>query len=269
MLIMDWGKLRPDNAKIVMSDLGFEDISGLTIFEILARVGLESHEEVKESFPARLINRGQKINIEGFVADLISTKTLTDSIGNLRPYVGMRIFFPTLVYSEIREYLQTYSRVLSGLKELGFQPTIWLEDRLSVINNGWNIANIKSGTILLRDFFQIQVPDCEVITSSEVSNGISTDFAEKQLSKVTGSDLISILPYRSRYPWSTRVIDVVHFAWMCYLSKQCPGIHLAGSNNKRHYQIFRSKVAGRDLTALLFKLGSEKTLPSIQTKPRL
>ena len=240
-----------------MQDAGIEDIKTLSIVQILNRLHLGSDSEVVEIFP-ELPGR-ERVDISGCVRDFKVQGVVRDVIGALRVYRGSRVYFPTLVNPEPRQYLTLYTNVAKRLCEEGLIFEVWLDDRLSVINNDWNGSVIEEAVSAFRDFFLRETPSCHILVSSQVSLGIPLDFAASYLTKVTGADLISILPYRRRYPWSTRVLDVAHFAWMCYLAQRCPGIHLAGASNKRTYQIFR-QVGGKDLNVLLFQLGSEKAI---------
>ena len=262
MLALDWRIFDRDKANATLLQAGIKDMTELPISQILNDLHLGSNSTVEERFPEESVDKGKRIDISSHIHELICQGLVKDVIGTLKPCHGSRIYFPTLVSPTPRKYLAQYVEVAKRLCEehgrLSF--TVWLEDRLSVINNDWNTEIIREAVGIFRDYFTREIPICKLLVSSDISVGISVDFANTYLAKVNGRDLFSILPYRLRYPWSTRVLDVVHFTWMCYLAQKCPGIHLAGANNKRHYQIFRSKVAGKDLTVLLFKLGSEEAI---------
>jgi hypothetical protein len=270
MLALDWRILDRNKALSTIQEAGIEEIRGLSISEILDALHLGSTADTQESFPKNSTDKSSQVDISTCVSDLKLRNVVRDVIGTLKFHSGSRMYFSTLVSMCPREYLLHYVEVAKRLqKECGeLTFTVWLDDRLSVINNDWHTGNIQKGVDIFRDYFIGKDPNCNLLVSSQVSAGIPLDFANSYLSKVTGGDLISILPYRLRYPWSTRIIDVAHFAWMCYLAQRCPGIHFAGANNKRHYQIFRSKVAGKGLTVLLFKLGSEKPVITVGNVPR-
>ncbi|MDP3983119.1 MAG: hypothetical protein Q8Q65_03530, partial [bacterium] len=166
-------------------------------------------------------------------------------------------YFLTLVGPAIKQYVGQYVEVAKLLTEQyqGFSFVVWLEDRLSALDKGWDQSIVNKAVGGFRDYFSQSTPSCKIMVSSETSSGIPTDFADTHLAKVSGADLISILPYHLRSLRNMRVIDVAHFAWMCYLIQKCPGIHFAGANTVRQYQVFH-KIGGENLTALFIKRGS-------------
>ncbi len=255
MLALDWETIDRNKALTTMREAGIEEIRSLSIAQILEGLHLGSPSSPQENFPKDQLDKSKRIDISSCVDDLKLRNVVADVNGSLKFYCGSRMYFPTLVSPTPRAYLTRYVEVAKQLRKKyeEFTFVVWLEDRLSVINNNWDTNNIREGIKSFQSHFIKEDPECSLLVSSEISSGIPTDFADRYLSKVKGTDLISILPYRLRYPWSTRVLDVAHFAWMCYLAQRCPGIHFVGASNKRHYQIFRSKVAGKDLTVLLFK----------------
>lgn len=259
MLALDWNRMDESRASLTLQQMGIEDMRPLSIAELLDRLQLGSDAPAVENWPAESLDLTHRLNIRPVVDELLRGRVIKDINGTHRPWPGSRVYFPTLVMPQPREYLRGYVQIAGRLRqEYGLDLYILLEDRLSVIKHGWDLTAIRRSVKVFRDYFQRLEPSCTVLVSSEMSAGIPRQFARQHLAKVSGDDLFSILPWRMRGPAATRILDVAHFAWMCYISRACPGIHLVGANNKRHYQIFRSRVAGERLTALLFALGSEQ-----------
>lgn len=252
MLSLDWNNFSQTTAKTTLHNLGLKDISNLAFSEILAKMKLGSEREVQENFPEQSIDRNRPNNIKKTVDNLVAAGIVKDIIGKCKFHYGNNIFFLTLVNPEIKKYMAKYAEVIKHLQEkhAGFNPIIWLEDRLSVIKNGWDIEKINASVSIYQDYFTQAIPKSMILLGSKVSSGIPLDFTNMHLAKLTGNDLLNLLPYYYRNPRSTSVLDVIHFAWMCYLIKKFPGIHLAGANTNRQYQLYH-KFSNGNVTGLL------------------
>jgi hypothetical protein len=252
MLALDWSKLDQTRATTTLYNTGVGSIDKLTLSQILTELNLGSREEAREHFPERSIDRSRSVNIADCVNALTRAGLVKDIIGSRKLYHGSNIYFLTLVSPDIKQYLWRYVEIITYLRKEcnGLNFLVWLEDQLSVMKDGRNEQEIKASIEAYRNFFSQAIQDSKILVSSEVSNGIPIEFANTHLAKLTGNDLLSLLPYYYRNPKSTSVLDIVHFAWMCYLIQKCPGIHLTGANTNRQYQLYH-RISGGNMTALL------------------
>lgn len=256
MQIIDFAKLNCQRLNVAMVDMGMADFNNLPFPKILERLDLSSYRITEEWFPAR--QPSGKIDLSGRIQALRQQNKIVDAIGPTKISSNMPICFSTFVGIKPKEYLKQYidvAKILCG-SSCGLQFVVWLEDTLTVLKNGWNASMAQKAADAYGAFFRKEFPDSQVLLSSEVAPiGIPQSFAEK-LSAITAEEFLSALPFHLRNPMFVKTLDVVHFAWNCYLLHRLPGVYLAGINNKQHFQLFR-KVSDQKITAILLPLGSE------------
>ncbi|MBU1992369.1 hypothetical protein KKG51_01560 [Patescibacteria group bacterium] len=256
MQIIDFTKLNYQRLHVAMADTGVTNFNNLSFPTILERLDLSSNRITEEWFPVQ--QTGGKIDLSGSIQEIRQRKEIVDAIGPTKISSNTPICFSTFVGIKPKEYLKQYVDVAKILCEppCGLQFVVWLEDTLTILKNGWDALMAQKAVNAYRTFFRKEFPDSQVLLSSEVSPvGIPQSFAEK-LSAITVEEFLSALPFHLRNPMFVKTLDVVHFAWNCYLLHRLPGVYLSGINNKRHFQLFR-KVSGQQITAMLLPLGSE------------
>ena len=256
MLLIDFTKLNTQRLMATMAEMGITDFSNLPFLTIIEQLDLGSNKVVEEYFSPQYL--GSKIDLSKTIQLLKHQKKIVDTIGPIKISSNIPVCFSTFVNLKPKEYLKQYvevAKILCGpSKKLRF--VVWLEDTLTILKNGWDTSTIQHAVDVYKAFFLEGFPESQVLISSEVTPvGIPQSFTEK-LSTITSKEFLSVLPFHLRNPMFIKTLDIVHFAWNCYLLHRMPGIYLAGITNKRHFQLFR-KVIGQQITAILLPLGSE------------
>ena len=254
MLAFEWNLLTREMANTTLSKVGIGDITDISFAQILHKLHMESSVTFQEMFPILAVDEHRKINISHCVEKLTRAGIVNDIIGPRKLYYGDKIYFLTLVNPTIKGYLTRYIQIAKQFREdcPELEFAVWLDDRLSVIKTAWDTESIKKSVEIFRDYSLREAPWCKLMISAEISPGIPIKFANEHLTEVTGRDLLSILPHYQRHPDTLTVLNVIHFAWMHYLLHKFPGIHLAGENTNRQYEIFR-KAGEKRITAVLIK----------------
>ena len=256
MQLIDFAKLNRQCLDVTMADMGMADFNDLPFPVVLEQLDLGSNRVTEECFPTQ--QSGGKIDLSGSIQTLKQQRKIVDAIGPTKISSNMPICFSTFVGLNPKEYLKQYVEVAKILCEPHRGPhfLVWLEDTLTVLKNGWDTSMAQKAVDAYKAFFRKEFPDSHVLLSSEVAPiGIPQSFAEK-LSVITTEEFLSALPFHLRNPMFVKTLDVIHFAWNCYILHRLPGVYLVGVNNKRHFQLFR-KVVGQQVTAILLPLGSE------------
>lgn len=256
MQLIDFARLNHQRLNVTMADMGMVDCYNQLFPVILKRLDLGSNRSTEECFPAQ--QPAGKIDLSGNIQALRQQRKIVDAIGPTKLLSNMPICFSTFVGLKPKEYLRQYVEVGKALcgpsSRLRF--IVWLEDTLAILKNGWNASTTQQAVDAYKAFFSREFPESRTMISSEIAPiGIPQSFAEKFYA-ITTEEFISALPFHLRNPVFVKTLDIVHFAWNCYILHRLPGVYLGGINNKRHFQLFR-KVVGQQITAILLPLGSE------------
>lgn len=256
MQIIDFQKLDCQRLNATMAEIGITDFSNLSFLNLLERLGMGSNRLTEESFPIQQCLG--KINLLESIQQLRDNNKVADVIGPTKILNDAPVCFSTLLGTKPKAYLEQYievARILcESTSELVF--VVWLENTLTTLKNGWSVSTTRNSVEAYKAFFDKEFPGSQIMLSSDIAPvGIPQSFAEK-FSAITAEEFLSALPFHLRYPMFVKTLDIVHFAWNCYLLHRLEGIHLGGINNKRHFQLFR-KVVGQHITAILLPLGSE------------
>ncbi len=256
MQIIDFQKLDCQRLDMNMGEMGMVDFGNLPFLTLVEQLRLGSDRPTEESFPIQQCLG--KINLSESIQWLREDKKVADVIGPTKISKDASICFSTFLGTKPKAYLRQYIEVAKILCKsssgLGF--VVWLEDVLTTLKNGWSVSTTRDSVEAYKTFFNREFPGCQIMLSSEIAPvGIPQSFAEK-FSAITTKEFLSALPFHLRNPMFVKTLDIVHFAWNCYLLYRLRGAHLGGINNKRHFQLFR-KVVGQYITAILFPLGSE------------
>jgi len=257
MLLIDFTKLNPQYLNTTMADLGMVDFKNLPFPVVLEQLNLGSDRVAEEHFSTQ--QRSDKVNLSVSIQTLQQYKKISDVIGSMKIPQSTPVCFSTFVGAKPKEYFKQYVEVAKILCEpsLGLRFVVWLEDTLTILKNGWNALTAQQAIDAHIAFFSKEFPEDQIMLSSAVApTGIPQSFAER-LSNISTEEFLSVLPFHLRNPIFIKTLDVVHFAWNCYLLHRLPSIYLAGINNKRHFQLFR-KVVGQQITVILLPLGSEE-----------
>ncbi|MBU4010419.1 MAG: hypothetical protein KJ882_06605 [Proteobacteria bacterium] len=251
MLIVDFKKLGCEYADVKIAEIGMTNLNNLSFLDIIERLGLASDAVVMEKFPVQ--KKAPHINISVNIQKLRQAEKIIDAIGSPKLTKETPVCFSTLVNLQPKLYLEHYIDIAHSLcnNETQLSFTVWLEDRFSALKNKWDEITIQESLEAYRQFFIKEFPQTQILVSSEVvANGIPLDFAEEKFDSIDGEEFLSLIPFHLRNPMLIKVLDVVHFAWNCYVIYRYPGLYLTSINNKRHFQVFR-KIVGKDLTVLL------------------
>lgn len=256
MQIIDFLKLDCQRLNATMTEIGMADFSNLPFLTLVERLGMGSDRLTEESFPIQQCLG--KINLSESIQQLHKDKEVADVIGPTKISKGAPVCFSTLLGTKPKAYLRQYIEVARILckSSSGLRFIVWLEDTLTTLKNGWSVSTTRDSVEVYKAFFDREFPGCQIMISSEIAPaGVPQSFAEK-FSAITTEEFLSALPFHLRNPMFVKTLDIVHFAWNCYLLHRLEGVHLGGINNKRHFQLFR-KVVGQHITAILLPLGSE------------
>jgi len=256
MQIIDFLKLDCQRLNATMAEIGIIDFNNLSFLTLVERLGMGSDRLTEENFPIKQCLG--KINLSESIQQLRKDKEVADVIGPTKIFKGSPICFSTLLGTKQKAYIRQYIKVARIIckSSSGLEFVVWLEDTLTTLKNGWSVSTTRDSVEAYKAFFTREFPECQIMLSSEIAPvGIPQSFAEK-LSAITIEEFLSALPFHLRHPMFVKTLDVVHFAWNCYLLHRLEGVHLGGINNKRHFQLFR-KVVGQQITAILLPLGSE------------
>lgn len=257
MQLIDFTKLNYQRLNATMIDMGMADFSNLPFPTILERLDLGSNRATEEYFFTPHPSIG-KIDLSQNIQTLKQQGKIVDTIGPVKISLNMPICFSTFIGLKLKEYLKQYVEVAKVLctSSESLKFIVWLEDTLTILKNDWNTSTVRQSIDAYKTFFTKEFPECQTMLSSEIAPvGVPQSFAEK-LSAITTEEFLSALPFHLRNPMFVKTLDVVHFVWNCYVLDRLQGVHLAGINNKRHFQLFR-KVVGTQVTAILLPLGSE------------
>jgi len=259
MQLIDFAKLNYHCLNVTMADMGMTDFNNLPFPVVIERLNLGSDRVTEERFPTQ--QPIDKIDLSGGIQTLRQQRKIVDAVGPTKISSNTPVCFSTFVGLKPKEYLKQYVEVMKILCESSskLRFVVWLEDTLTILKNGWNVLTAQQAIEAYKTFFKKEFPESQVLLSSEVAPvGIPQSFAEK-LSAITTEEFLSALPFHLRNPMFVKKMDIVHFAWECYVLYRLPGVYLVGINNKRHFQLFR-KVVGSRVTAVLLPLGSESIL---------
>ena len=260
MLIIDFANLSHQRLNATMADIGVGDLVDLPLSIVLERLRLGSERTPEEHFPVQQ-QTSCKIDLSPIIQVLWKQKKIVDVIGPRKIPQSRPICFSTFVSERLKEYLKQYLKIGKALCELShdLQFIVWLEDTLTALKNSWEAFTTQQAVNVYRGFFLKEFPESQVLLSSEIAPlGIPQSFTEK-LSCITIEEFLSVLPFHLRNLMFVKTLDVIHFAWNCYILHRLPGVYLAGINNKRNFQLFR-KVVGSQITVILLPLGSEKII---------
>jgi len=256
MQIIDFLRLDYRRLNTSMGEMGMVDFSNLPFLTIVEQLRLGSARLTEESFPVQQCLG--KINLSENIQQLRKDKKVADVIGPTKISNGAPVCFSTLLGTKPKAYLRQYIEVARILcsPSSGLRFVVWLEDTLTTLKNDWSVSTTRNSVEAYKAFFDKEFPECQIMLSSEIASvGVPQSFAEK-FSAINVEEFLSALPFHLRSPMFVKTLDVVHFAWNCYLLYRLEGVHLGGINNKRHFQLFR-KVVGQHITAILLPLGSE------------
>lgn len=263
MLIVDFTKLTSEQVNMTMQQAGISDLNHLSLLTVLKYLKLGSNKVPQEYFPARKqLGHTGHISIQAEIQELRKVKKIIDVIGPIKVQRGTPVCFSTLVSLHPKTYLNQYIEIARILckENTGLCFTVWLEDTFTALKKRWSKATTLKAVNAYQTFFTNEFPRLQLLVSSEIAPlGIPRSFAEEKLSSITGKEFLSVMPFHLRHPMFVKVLDVVHFAWNCYVLYRYPGIYLAGINNKRHFQLFR-KIIGENITAVLVPLFPEENL---------
>lgn len=259
MQLIDFAKLNYQRLNATMIDMGMADFNNLPFPIILERLDLGSNRATEEHFFTQPSTG--KIDLSRSIQTLRQCGRIVDTIGPVKISSNTPICFSTFVGSKPKEYLKQYVEVAKVLcvssERLRF--VVWLEDTLTIFKNSWNASTTRQAMNAYKAFFTKEFPECQIMLSSEITPvGVPRSFTEK-LSAITTEEFLSVLPFHLRNSMFVKTLDVIHFVWNCYILYRLQGVHLAGINNKRHFQLFR-KVVGKQVTAILLPLGPESVL---------
>jgi len=256
MLLIDFTKLNSQYLNTTMADMGMADFKSLPFPVVLEQLNLGSDRVTEEHFSTQ--QRSGKTDLSVNIQTLRQHKKISDVIGSTKIPRSTPVCFSTFVGAKPKEYFRQYVEVAKILCEPshGLRFVVWLEDTLTILKNGWDVPTAQQAIDAHINFFSQEFPESQIMLSSAVTPmGIPQGFAER-LSSISTEEFLSVLPFHLRNPMFIKTLDVVHFAWNCYLLHKMPSIYLAGINNKRHFQLFR-KVVGQQITVILLPLGSE------------
>jgi len=259
MQIIDFLKLDCQRLNVSIGEIGMADFSNLPFLTLVDQLRLCSDRLTEENFPIQQHLR--KINLSDSIQQLHKDRKVADVIGPTKISKGSLVCFSTLLGTKLKAYLRQYIEVAKILCDpsSGLKFVVWLEDTLTTLKNGWSASTTRDSAEAYKTFFDKEFPECQIMLSSDIAPvGIPQSFAEK-FSAITVEEFLSALPFHLRNPMFVKTLDIVHFAWNCYLLYRLGGVHLGGINNKRHFQLFR-KVVGTQVTAILLPLGSESVL---------
>lgn len=261
MFVIDLNKLNSERLNATLAEIGITELNNLTLSDILDHLQLSSEvATITEHFPNQ--EYGGRVDLSASIQELRTSHLIADVIGPTNVRNRASVCFSTLLGLHPKEYLNQYTAVARSLcntnRELNF--VVWLEDTLARLMGGWEDSIVQQAVEAYQHFFKQEQPVIQIFISSQVAPcGLPVEFVEEKLHLVNTETLLSMMPFHLRKPMFIKVFDVIHFAWNCYLLYRYPCIHLAGINNKRHFQVFR-KVVGQHLTAILLPLGSEDLL---------
>lgn len=260
MQLIDFSKLNHQCLNATMADMGMTDFNNLPFPVILEQLNLGSNRVMEEYFPTQ--QPAGKINLSETIQALRQQRKIVDTIGPIKISSNIPICFSTFVGLKPKEYLRQYvevAKILCGHSTDRMRFVVWLEDTLTILKNDWDVPTAQQAVSAFKTFFAKEFSKCQIMLSSEIAPvGIPQCFAKK-LSAITTEEFLSALPFHLRNPMFVKTLDIIHFAWNCYVLYRLPGVHLAGITNKRHFQLFR-KVVGTKVTAVLLPLGSESAL---------
>jgi hypothetical protein len=260
-LIIDFKKLSFQKLNIPLIKLKIPNLHEISILNLLEKLKLSSERKFQEYFPSYEKDK-IKINLEKDLWILKKRRKIADTFGPFKFDGEKHLCFASLLSISLKTYVFDYIEVVKFLykRNEGLIFTVWLEDRLSLLKNGWNWEIINHLTNSYSEFFRNQFPRVKILKSSEVlPDGIPRDFVIKKMSSIRINTVQSFLPFHLRDLTFIRVYDVIHFIYMCYLLFRYPAIYLTGINTKHHFQVYR-KILNASISVIFLPLGSEKVI---------
>jgi hypothetical protein len=256
MLIIDFEKLTIERANMTLQEVGVVDFKHLPLLIILESLELGSNKMSQEYFPIH--KKSGVVDIRDNIRELRLSKRVSDVIGPLRIPRGTPVCFSTFVSLHPKAYIKQYIDIGYTLctKETGLIFTVWLEDTIPAFKNRWDRKTTNEAVKAYQIRFAEEAQEYLLVSSEVIPHGIPRSFAEEKFSNISGEEFLSVMPFHLRQPRFVRILDIIHFAWNCYVIYRYPGVYLAGISNKRHFQLFR-KVIGKDFTVLLVPLFPE------------
>ena len=256
-MLLDLKRLDPTVASKNLKEMGLSAFNSLTFLDIIRCLNLSSDSSGFSAIPPTHNDR-QRSDLSVEVENLKHQGRITDVIGSLKFCGPPSLWFSTLVFQRPKAYLSQYADIVNDLLALNndLSFNVWLEDRYSEIAFNYTPDEKKVSVKAYETFFRSTCPSAKIMVCSESGiDGVPMEFAVEKFSLISAEEFLSALPFHKRQPISVKVLDVVHFAWNCYIMHHCPGIHLAGTSSKRHFQLFR-KVLGKQVSVILVPMGS-------------